>query len=131
MAWVQKAGAAEGGDFRHDIATLMTLEQQNSWTVVVDGEPVACGGTMMQWPGRHQAWMYLNKDSGQHMLLVTRAVRRALDKVAGRVELTVRSDFEQGHRWAKMLGFTVESPKLEAFGPEGEDHTGYVRFNKG
>lgn len=130
MAWLQEEEAAEGGRFGYDTATLMLLEQQNSWTAVVDGSPVACGGTMEQWHGRHQAWMYLNVKSGKHMVLVTKAVLKNLKKITGRVEFTVRSDFEQGHRWAKVLGFSVETPRLQAFGPAGEDHVGYVRFNK-
>ena len=65
------------------------------------------------------------------MVFIAGAVQRALGRVKGRVEFTVRADFEKGHRWAKMLGFTVESPLLRAYGPLGEDHVGYVRFNEG
>jgi hypothetical protein len=116
-----------------DEAALPVLEQQNSWTAVVDGEPVACGGTIEQWKGRHVAWTYMSPRSGRHMSFITRAVLRNLATIAGRIELTVRRDFEQGHRWARILGFAVENPPgiLAGFGPMGEDHVSYVRFNKG
>jgi hypothetical protein len=115
-----------------DADTLQVLETQNSWTAVVDGEPVACGGTIEQWKGRHNAWTYMSPRSSRHMMLITRAVLRNLETIKGRIELTVVRDFEQGHRWARMLGFSIENPPgiLQAFGPLGEDHVGYVRFNK-
>ena len=128
MQWLQQAGAAADGRFGYGIDVLMELEKQNSWTAVLDGTPVACGGTMLHWPGRHMAWVYFNPDTRPHMLALTRAVVHALSKVRGRVEFTVRADFKQGHRWAKMLGFSVETPLLKQYGPEGEDHVGYVRF---
>ena len=131
MAWLQEAGAAACGVTVMPLEVLMVLEKENSWTLVIDGDPVACGGTMRQWKGRHTAWMYLNFNTRRHMLAITRAVSDKLDQVGGRIEITVRRDFVVGHRWAKMLGFDVETPVLEAYGPEGEDHVGYVKFNKG
>ena len=108
---------------------LVDLEKQNSWTGVVDGEPLVCAGTMLQWPGRHAAWAYLGNDTAPHMLWITKETLVRLDAVKGRIELTVRCDFPAGHRWAKMLGFKVETPRMEAYGPGGEAHTAYVRFN--
>ena len=128
IAWLQANG---GGSLPFDVDTLMSLEKQNSWTGVADGDPIACGGTIQQWPGRHHAWMLMNAVTGPHMRFITNQVLKCLKSVEGRIELTVRADFAQGHRWAKMLGFRVETPVLVAFGPEGENHTGYTRFNKG
>jgi hypothetical protein len=131
VAWLEMAGKAAGGSApTMDDATLDFLEHSGTaWTAVVDGEPIGCGGTMQQWPGRHIAWAYLGQKTGPHMLAITRAVRKHLDTVKGRVELTVRCDFNAGHRWAEMLGFSIECPILERYGPEGEQHTSYVRFN--
>lgn len=127
MAWLMP----EGQPAPFDADTLLVLEKQNSWTVVADGNPVACGGTMQQWPGRHLAWVYLNDSTGPHMRFITRAVQSRLAKVQGRVEMTVRADFAQGHRWARILGFRIENEPgiLRAFGPKGEDHVSYVKFN--
>lgn len=130
LGWIRNGGEAVGGEGGLTPEVLAQLERQNSWTVVVDGFAIACGGTMMQWPGRHIAWAYLNPYTGPHMLFITQAVEKKLAEVDGRVELTVRKDFEKGHRWAKMLGFRVETPTLEAFGPLGEDHVGYVKVNQ-
>lgn len=128
--WLRASNpTADGGMFVATESTLAQLERQNSWTGVVDGTPIACAGTYMQWPGRHTAWAYLGRNTGPHMKWITKAVLANLAGVKGRVELTVRSDFPAGQRWARMLGFKVETPKLEAFGPLGEDHVGFVRIN--
>ena len=131
LAWLKETEAAAGGPAPAiDDVTLEYLERNGtSWTMVADGVPVGCGGTIQQWPGRHITWAYLGPSSGPHMLAITRATRRHLNKVAGRIEITVRCDFEKGHRWAELLGFHIECPILERFGPEGEPHTSYVRFN--
>lgn len=131
LVWLLEAGAAVGGQAQFDIDALMTLEKQDSWTAVIDGQPMACGGLLLQWPGRYTAWTYLNELAGPHMRFITRAVQEKLDRIVGRVETTVRSDFEKGHRWMRILGFEVETERMKGYGPEGEDHTGYVRFNKG
>lgn len=128
--WLRESNpTADGGMFVATRPLLLQLEQQNSWTGVVDGLPIACAGTYVQWPGRHTAWAYLGKNTGPHMKWITKAVIANLAGVKGRIELTVRADFEIGQRWARMLGFEVESPRLKAFGPLGEDHVGFVRIN--
>ncbi len=107
---------------------LQAMELQNSWTGVADGEIVACAGTIRLWQGRYQAWAHMSEKTGKHMRWLTREVRRNLDGLKGRIEMTVQHDFEAGHRWAKLLGFTVETPLMPKFGPDGSAHTGYVRF---
>lgn len=129
LVWLMQDGAV-GGRMPVDTELLMALEKQNSWTVVLDGNPLACGGTIQHWNGRHMAWVCLTVKTGPHMGFITRAVRKALSRVQGRIEMSVRKDFEAGHRWARMLGFRVETPLMEAYGPEGEDHVGYVRIER-
>lgn len=127
--WLDDA-PAEGEVPAVPASWLAHLEGQNSWTAVVDGNPVCCAGTMAQWPGRHIAWAYVKKGVLPHMDWITEEVRKNLEGVVGRIEFTVRRSFPAGIRWAKQLGFEVETPVLRAFGPAGEDHVGFVRFNK-
>jgi hypothetical protein len=103
----------------------------NLKTLTVDGAPVAAGGTIELWPGRHLAWAMLPSFSGPHMLTVTRTAQQLIRAPRGRVEMVVLRSFELGHRWAKMLGFEVETPVLRQYAPDGSDFTGYVRFNGG
>lgn len=107
---------------------LIQMEQQNSWTAVVDGSIVACAGTIVMWPGRHSAWAFMTAATAKHMRFITSAVLKNIEGLKGRIEMTVQADFPAGHRWAKILGFRVEAPLLRAYGPDGADHVGYVRF---
>ena len=131
LQWLETDGIALGGgnSYNLDALTLEYLERGNSWTGVCDGRPVACAGFIEQWPGRTIAWAYLNKNSGAHMMFITRKVRDALSKIKGRIEFAVRCDFDAGHRWARMLGFDVETYVMKAYGPDGEDYSSYVRHN--
>jgi hypothetical protein len=45
--------------------------------------------------------------------------------------MQVRADFEMGNRWAKMLGFEVETPLMKNYWPGGIDAVGYVKHNRG
>lgn len=124
-------GLAEGvsADVGADAGPL--LEASNSWTVTHGGRPVFCGGTIQLWPGRHMAWAGVSSEAGPYMKFITREARWIVEQADGRVELTVRADFESGHRWARMLGFDVENPPglLRRYGVDGEDHVAYVRLN--
>lgn len=145
---IVEVGDAEGGQFFPDLGTQMALEQMpNVWTILWNDEPLLCGGTVEQWPGRHIAFAFLNKTTGRHMIFTTKAAIQIVNNVQGRVEFTVRRDFAKGHRWARLIGFHVEEcpdlmverlpvstrvpGQMKAFGPEGEDHVAYVRFNGG
>lgn len=94
----------------------------------LDGDTVvACGGCAKMWADRHIIWTLLSKDARKHMTGVTRAGRRLLELQSGRIEAIVRSDFEQGHRWAKMCGMKFHHHE-EKFLPGGRDADIYVRF---
>lgn len=122
-------GFAEMGLPEFDPTLSKYLETENSWTLVGGDVPLLCGGTMKQWPGRHTAWAYLNRHTGPQMIRTTRAAKWIIAQANGRIESTVRADFPEGHRWVKLLGFEVETPILKRYGPMGEDHVAYVRFN--
>lgn len=110
---------------------MAELARGNSWAILrADGRPIACVGVAPHWPRRYRCWAILAADAGPHMGAVTRATRKLLNEACepGRYEMEVRFDFEQGVRWAKLLGFHVETPRLERFTPDGRDYVGMVRF---
>ena len=126
-----RSGAVEEQTYTHDPEMLRAMEQSpNTWTAVADGLPIASGGTLELWPGRHLAWAVLGDQARKNILAVSRTELEVVGRARGRIECTVRSDFVPGQQWAKLLGFRVESPCLEAFGPQGENHIGFVRINK-
>lgn len=94
-----------------------------------DGVIVAIVGVVAVHPGRAQVWTMLARNAGQHLLGLTRAVKMLLKGFGdyGRLEATVRTDFEPGHRWARLVGFERECT-MRRFGPDGQDHDLYVRL---
>lgn len=129
LDWLREVDAPADGSDVSQFPDTSVLESSCSWTGVVDGEPIGCAGIACQWEGRYVAWAYLGKRSGRHMRWITARAADYLQHPKGRIEMTVREDFPAGHRWAKMLGFEVETPLLRAYGPFGENHVGYVRMN--
>jgi hypothetical protein len=80
-----------------------------AFTATVDGEVIACIGTIPQWKDYARAWALLSRHSGKNLLALTRGIRRWLRfHNAGRVDTAVACDFPQAIRWAQMLGFERE-----------------------
>lgn len=108
---------------------LSLLENTNAFTAVVDGEVIACAGVIEYYKGRGEAWSYLSADLGSNMVAVYRAIKSYLDTVdVRRIEITVDTDFAEGHRFAKLLGFELEAPRMKAYDMDGRDKALYARI---
>jgi hypothetical protein len=96
---------------------------------LVDGDEVfASMGLIPQWENRALAWGLISAESGPHFVLIHKAVRRTMTAHPyRRIETAVACDFEQGHRWASMLGFKCEG-RMRAYTPDGRDCDLYARI---
>ena len=104
------------------------LARNPSYTGLEDGVPVACAGYIVNWPGRATAWSFLSEMGPRSFVQVHKAIKKVLDGCyIKRMEMTVLCDHEEGHRWAKLLGFELEAERMEAYDPEGNDHALYAR----
>jgi len=107
------------------------LLERDGWgyTGVVNGIPIASAGVLPMWQGRGMAWAYIsNAAAKERFLSVHRAVSRFLDMCyLQRIEMTVDCEFEEGHRWARMLGFNMEAERMVAYRPDGGDCSLYAR----
>lgn len=91
------------------------------------GEVLACAGIIPMWHGRAIAWALVGAAAGHRMVELHRAAMRAFDMhPVRRLETTVAAGFEQGHRWARLLGFTRECT-MRAYAPDGSDCDLYAR----
>jgi hypothetical protein len=101
----------------------------DAFTGMIGDYILFCVGRSKLWNRRWVLWAMLSKKAGPYMLEITRATKHLLDlsKDDGRVEAWVRSDFEQGHRWMKILGIPYHHHE-EAFLPNGQDADVYVRL---
>ena len=108
---------------------LSLLENTNAFTAVIDGEIVACAGVIEYYKGRGEAWSYLSADLGRNMVSVFRAIKSYLDTIdVRRIEMTVDTDFAEGHRFAKLLGFELEASRMKAYDMDGRDKALYARI---
>lgn len=109
-------------------AQIKELESLNSFTVMNDAQPVACFGWIEQYPHRATLWAMMGNGTGKHFVGFTRIAKLLLNSLPHkRVEFEVDCEFEQGHRWARMLGFTLEAERLRGYRMDGGDSAIYAR----
>lgn len=117
----QEQQAIESADERVSIA----MQQANHgpcWAVLdPTGEVLAIAGVTEVWEGRGIAWSVLSRNAGPHLVALTRSVVRYLDSLSfQRLELYVDAQFAAGCRWARLLGFELETPEpMLRFLPNG------------
>jgi hypothetical protein len=101
----------------------------HSYTVLSDGQPIACGGVVEHWPGRWEAWAVLDGVGRKDFLAVHYAAKRILNGLTVcRIEAIVRVGYTAGIRWVRMLGFQREAARMKHYGVDGEDYSMYARI---
>lgn len=107
---------------------LADMERTNAFTCVVGERPVACFGWVEHYPTRAALWAFISGTAGRHFVAITRIAKRLIAGLPHkRIEIEVDYEFEQGHRWAKMLGFEVEAPRMRGFRIDGGDSALYAK----
>lgn len=105
------------------------LEGKTSFTALDGSEVLACAGHLEFWEGRVALWAFMAENIGNRFLAVHRSVKRYIDMLdCRRIEIEVAITFTQGHRWASMLGFQVENPRMHRYFPDGTDAVLYTRI---
>jgi len=120
------ARAAEGLSQVEPIADAFRFSSEK-WAILSDGMPVCVFGFIQIFPRRWELWGLVDLDGFGDTRFAMREFWR-ITKGMGRIECTVRVGFEKGHALVKALGFTAEAPLMRGYGPDGEDHVGYVGF---
>lgn len=109
--------------------SIAGLEQVNTFTVFENGKIAAIFGWIEIYQTRALMWALIAKTAGTHMTGLTRIAKRLLKGLPyRRIEIEVDCDFEQGHRWAKIMGFSLEVPRLRSYGLNGGDCALYSRI---
>lgn len=104
------------------------LEKQASFSCVDGGDVFMCYGWVPVYATRAMLWAYISKDAGPKFASLHRIALDLINRLQfRRLEMEVDHGFEQGHRWAKMLGFTCEAPLLKGFRLDGGDSSLYAR----
>lgn len=93
------------------------------------GGVLVSAGIVPFWENRGELWAIFNPRCKDQFLLVHRALKRILDTCPiKRLEAVVDLDFAPGHRWVKILGFEMETPRMRAYNVKGGDASLYVRL---
>lgn len=105
-----------------------SLVGEYTFTALVDGEPIAVGGVTELWANRALVWTFIGQTAGPHFVALHKAVLRGLDLAPHRrLEADTPCEFEQGHRWLRMLGFKLEAERMTAHRPDGGDSALYAK----
>ena len=70
-------------------------------------------GMINMWANVYEGWVMATNDIHKHPIQTARIIKKIFDKVmtdnkVERLQTTVRSDFETGHKFAKWLGLHSE-----------------------
>lgn len=107
------------------VAMVMAQAQCGPCAAVLTeaGQVLLIGGVITDagWPHRAIGWTVLSRHAGPNMRQLTRIVTAWLDGLGfARLEMYVDAQFPQGVRWARMLGFALETPlPMRHFLPNG------------
>ena len=104
----------------------------SSWTGICRGKVIAVFGIRYIWSGLAEMWMIPSKDIYKNAILLLRGARAITDTTIRdyeikRLQICVKVENDVALRFAKSLGFSVESV-MTKFGPEGADYYMMVRF---
>ena len=92
-----------------------------AYSLVVNGEVLACMGLVKQWDERAIAWGLIGASAGPFMLRIHRAVLATMRLHRfRRIETAVLCGFPAAQRWVQRLGFVREGRML-AYTPDGSD----------
>lgn len=101
-----------------------------AFTVLGPAGVLALCGLAEEWEGRAQCWAMLSVHVGRNMLALTRAVRAHFDAAPyRRIEAQTPEDFQEGHRWLRLLGFACEGPMANYY-PDGRTAIRYARIKR-
>jgi len=97
-----------------------------SWTFICQGRPTAIFGVRPLWSTNFEMWMIPGEGIEKNAIAVLRGARHIIDGIVAefdvlRLQITVRCENEIAYKFAKRLGFKVESV-MRYFGPEGADY---------
>lgn len=89
---------------------------------------IGAAGLLPVWPHKALAWAFLSDAAASDMLAIVRKVRRVIAlSPYKRVELTVAEGHEQGHRFARLIGATCETPEpMRFYGSNGDSEYMYA-----
>jgi hypothetical protein len=95
----------------NDVVRNYIEQQTNAWSVIVNDIVIFCGGFLNMGYGRALVWSLVSRQATKYMYFITKNTLSKFNQSGfRRLEMVVDDNFAAGHRWAVMLGFTLETP---------------------
>lgn len=96
-------------------------------------EVIAIVGLTLLWPRVADIWAVISDDVKKSPISFHKRIKHALSFYSEKLDIKryqvfVQSEYSDGCKWMKVLGFKVEG-LLEKFGPEGKDYYIMGRIN--
>lgn len=115
-------------DVLYRTGAAVAFEEGVALSAWANSRCVAAAGVIEVHPHRAVAWALLSKDVRPYMLGIARKVRRVVQTLPyRRIEFTVADDFDEGKRFARLLGAKCETPEpMRFFGADGRDEMMYA-----
>ncbi len=106
-------------------------ELGSSYTALCEGRVVASGGIIHGFKGTGDLWLFLGKNTFDQKRIALRFFKFFLDEIQSkhelhRIQAVVKSDFEEGHRFAQFFGFENEGV-MRQYGPDRENFHRYAK----
>jgi len=106
-----------------------------TFTGVVNGYVVACGGIIPLWPGVGEGWVLASYRIHHNRFSVVRSVCVILDNLMEdhgywRIQGATLANWKQGIRFANLLGFEKEGV-MRRYGPDGSDYIRHAKVKDG
>jgi RimJ/RimL family protein N-acetyltransferase len=100
-----------------------------TFTMLLHGKPIACGGAFEIWPGRAYLWSYLSDDALRHMRALHRFTLNMLSRMSWRrIESYADVQHRAAARWLLHLGFQFEGV-ARAWAVDGRDMAQFARVS--
>lgn len=85
--------------------SIKQIEENESYTGIIDGEVMGFS-TLLNLNGKKIACIYLSKKASNHMISITKAIKRFFkENEIKEIYMTVSNSFNNAKRWANLLGF--------------------------
>lgn len=109
--------------------------KDQSFTLKINGEAVACGGILPMWHGVGEGWVLASHKIHGHTISIPRIIYDILDELMDkhgywRIQGATLANWKQGLRFARFLGFEKEG-LMKRYGPGGEDYVRHARVKDG
>ena len=104
-----------------------------AYTLMADGQPVACAGVVEKEWHKGEAWALLSRSAFNFKLAMVRAMKKGIQEVVDsrrfrRIEAVADVNHGMARELLEALGFTCDTPKgMEKYGPNGEKSFLYAR----